>query len=138
MIKSYKRKSVLLISQGDAFFLYDFLVLHSSCLQQAGSIWLLHAGEVGEHFHLVLGVAKAQNLIAECLTHGWIQGTMLGKVICHIHGKHLCPEIAVVTCCITTAPYMVEIGGRVARRNLRIEQTYIVQGFLLEGACHIW
>ena len=33
---------------------------------------------------------------------------------------------------------MIEIGGRIARRNLRIEQTYIVEGFLLERTCHIW
>ena len=30
---------------------------------------------------------------------------------------------------------MIEIGSRVARRNLGIEQTYIVEGFLLERTC---
>ena len=63
---------------------------------------------------------------------------MLGKVISYVHGEHLSPEIAVVTGCITATPYVIEIGGRIARRNLRIEQTYIVEGFLLERTCHIW
>ena len=63
---------------------------------------------------------------------------MLGKVIGYIHGEHLCPEIAVVTGSITATPYVIEIGGRVARRNLGIEQTHIIEGFLLEGTCHIW
>ena len=62
---------------------------------------------------------------------------MLGEVISDIHSEHLCPEIAVVACCIAATPYMVEIRGGVARWNLRVEQTDVVQLLLLESSRHI-
>ncbi|CUQ57013.1 Uncharacterised protein [Segatella copri] len=34
---------------------------------------------------------------------------MLCKVVGDVHSQHLCPEIAVIACSITAAPYVVEV-----------------------------
>ena len=44
-----------------------------SGFQKCRGIGLLHASEVGEHLELVAGVATAQNLVAEVLSHLGLQ-----------------------------------------------------------------
>ena len=54
------------------FSLHDASSLKDSLMDLSTTNAAVHTSKVGKHFHLVLGVATAQNLVAECLTNGWI------------------------------------------------------------------
>ena len=62
---------------------------------------------------------------------------MLGEVVGNVNGEYLSPQIAIVASCVAPTPHMVEVRGRVARRNLCVEQTDVVELLLLESSCHI-
>lgn len=55
----------------------DVRSLQSSYLEQYRCVGFLHAGEVGEGLQLVLCVAAAQHLVAERLSYGRIELSVL-------------------------------------------------------------
>lgn len=120
------------------FYLFTFLpLLQSSCFEQSRSIRLLHASEVGKHFEQILGIAAAENLGAESLTNSRVECTMLSKVVGYVDSENLCPQIAVIACCIATSPYVVKVSGRVSWRYLSIENSCLEESFFLEGSSHV-
>lgn len=98
---------------------------------------MLHASEVGKHFELILGIAAAENLGAESLTNSRGECTMLSEVVGYIDSENLCPQIAVIACCIATSPYVVKVSGRVSWRYLSIENSCLEESFFLEGSSHV-
>lgn len=102
--------------------------------QQGGSIGLSHTSKIGEHLHEVACVSSAQDLLAEVTTGGRIKGTALGKYISDIDGKHLGPQITVVTGGIASTPNMVEITGAIAWRNLFVKQANLLKSLNLKGS----
>ena len=62
---------------------------------------------------------------------------MLLEVVSDIDRQDFRPQVAIIASGITSAPDMVEIGGGVARGNLRIEESGIVELLLLKGTGHI-
>ena len=98
---------------------------------------MLHASEVGKHFELILGIAAAENLGAESLTNSRVECSMLSEVVGYVDSENLCPQIAVIACCIATSPYVVKVSGRVSWRYLSIENSSLEESFFLEGSSHV-
>ena len=108
--------------------------LQSASLEEAGGIGLLHAREVGEHLHEVAGIATTEYLVAHSLTRFGLQSTTLGKDVGDVDSEDFRPQIAVIASGIAPTPYVVEVAGAIARRNLWVQQSDLAQSLRLESS----
>ena len=101
--------------------------LQSASLEEARGIRLLHAREVGEHLHEVAGIASTEYLVAHILTRFGLQGTTLGKDVGDVDSEDFGPQIAVIASGIAATPYVVEVAGAIAGRNLWVQQSDLLE-----------